>query len=135
MLQSPATKARWIMIAVILLSLIAPWHDLADEPVSGWFVLASGLLAPLPNWPIERLLIILLAGSLVATMLLGLTANSFARQRQSCRLLLLTLALLFVWILTPDPNHLFGVWLTAACIIAAILLELIVWATARGKQS
>ncbi len=133
MLQSSAPKVRLIVIAAILLSLLAPWHDLVDEMVSGWFVLASGFLAPLSNWPIERLLIILLAGSLVAAMLLGLTVNSFARQRQYCRLLLLTLAFLFVWILTPDPNHLLGVWLTAACIIAAILLELIVRATAESR--
>ena len=135
MLPNSATKVRFIVFAAILLSLIAPWHDLADEPVSGWFILASGFLAPLSDWPIERLLIILLTGSLVAAMLVGLKVNSFARQRQYCRLLLLTLALLLIWILTPDPNRLFGVWLTAACIIAAILLELTVWATARGKQS
>ncbi len=134
--QEDGARLRILPTVLVLLSLFAPWYRFSDGSGTfpGWLMLAAGLLPT--DWSPYHVLLLMMAASLAVAALVAFRVEPLAT-RASRRLwvfLLAALACPVAYIWPRWPGVLWGTWLSAGCISAAIALEVALWIRSRRRS-
>lgn len=132
---------RVAAMAAVWLSLLAPWYPFSDGGAApGWLALLAAFVSTSTRWLIYRLGLVALTIALVVATLIALDVAALLARVRRWQVVLLLAALAFLVAVAPARavaplGTLWGVWLTAMCLGAAIVVEVVLWAIAARRQA